>query len=112
MQNPLPVKHYLSIALALACTLLIIFLIVTKQGDNARHENDAGMIDDFSNRLDTAQSQLTLYAGRILVFSNNLIESQSAVLASSNRLIAAESTIVLGAEQITNLNRRIAEMTS
>ena len=104
-------KSYLSPALALVCAGLVIFLIVMKSGDNAQHESDAGAIADFSNRLDTAQSQLALYEGRLVACSNSLDESQSALLTFSNQLIEAESTVVLDAEQITNLNRQVAAMT-
>ena len=105
-------KHYLSIALALACTGLVIFLIVMKSGDNAQHENDAGAIADFSNQLDSAQMQIAAGNGMILTFSNSLNESQSAALAFSNQLTEAQSTIALDAEQITNLNRQVAEVES
>ena len=102
---------YVSLALALVSAGLVIALLMLKSRDAAQHENDAGAIADFSNRLDTAQSQLTLYEGKLLVFSNHLNESQSALLTSSNRLMETESTLVLDAEQITNLNRQIAAMT-
>jgi chromosome segregation ATPase len=105
-------KHYLSIALALACTVLVISLVMIKRGDDAQHENDAGAIADFSNRLDSAQIQIAACNGMILTFSNSLNESQSASLTFSNQLTEAESAIVLGAEQITNLNLHVAEVES
>jgi peptidoglycan hydrolase CwlO-like protein len=105
-------KHYLSIVLALACTGLVISLIVMKRGDNALHENDAGAIVDFSNRLDSAQIQIAFYKGTMLTLSNSFDECQSASLAFSNHLIEAESTIALDTEQITNLNRQVAGVES
>jgi chromosome segregation ATPase len=105
-------KHYFSIALALACTVLVISLFVMKRGDNAQHESDAGAIADFSNRLDSAQTQVAICKGTMTVVSNNLVESQSASLTFSNQWIEAESTMALDAEQITNLNRQVAELTS
>jgi chromosome segregation ATPase len=105
-------KHYLSIVLALACTALVVSLIVMKRGDNAQHENDAGAIAGFSNRLDSAQAQITVCNGMILVYSNRLDESQSASLTFSNLLIEAESAMVLDTEQITNLNRQVTEVES
>ena len=105
-------KQFLSTALALVCTALVISLIVMKRGDNAQHENDAGAIADFSNRLDSAQIQIATCKGTILTLSNGLDESRSASLTLSNHLIEAESTIVLDTEQITNLNRHVAEMES
>jgi len=102
-------KSYLSIALTLVCIALVIFLVVMKSGDNAQHESDAGAIADFSNRLDMAQTQVATGNGTILTLSNSLDESQSATLTFSNQLAAAGSTIVLDAEQITNLNRQVAE---
>jgi hypothetical protein len=91
------------------CIALVIFLVVMKSGDNAQHESDAGAIADFSNRLDMAQTQVATGNGTILTLSNSLDESQSATLTFSNQLAAAGSTIVLDAEQITNLNRQVAE---
>ncbi len=105
-------KHYLSSALALACAVLVISLIVIKRGDKAQHENDAGALADFSNRLDSAQIQIATCNGTILTLSNRLDESRSASLTFSNHLVEAESTMVLGAEQITNLNQQVAEVES
>jgi chromosome segregation ATPase len=83
-----------------------------KRGDNAQHDNDAGAIADFSNRLDSAQMQIATGKGTMLALSNRLDESRSASLTFSNHLIEAESAIVLDTEQITNLNRRVAEVES
>ena len=105
-------KQYLSTALALVCTVLVISLVVMKRGDNAQHDNDAGAIADFSNRLDSAQTQIAICKGTMLTLSNSLDESRSALLTFSNHLIEAESTIVLDTEQITNLNRQVAEVES
>ena len=105
-------KQYLSTVLALVCTVLVIALIVMKRGDNAQHENDAGAIAGFSNQLTSAQVQIASCNGTILTLSNRLDESRSASLTFSNHLIEAESTIVLDTEQITNLNRQVAEMES
>jgi chromosome segregation ATPase len=105
-------KQYLSTVLALACTVLVIALIVMKRGDNAQHENDAGAIAGFSNQLTSAQVQIASCNGMILTLSNRFDESRSASLTFSNHLIEAESTIVLDTEQITNLNRQVAELES
>jgi chromosome segregation ATPase len=105
-------KRYLPATLALACTLLVIFLIVMKRGDDAQHENDAGAIADFSNQLDSAQLQIATGVGTIVTLSNRLDESRSASLTFSNQLIEAESTIALDTEQITSLNRHIAGVES
>ena len=105
-------KQYLPTALALACIVLVISLIVMKRGDNVQHENDAGAIADFSNRLDAAQMQIATCKGTLLTLSNRLDESWSAALTFSNRLMETESTIALDTEQITNLNRQVAELAS
>jgi len=105
-------KHYLPTALALACIVLVISLVVMKRGDNAQHESDAGTITDFSNRLDTAQIQIAFCNGMMLTLSNRLDVYQSASLTLSNLLTEAESTIALNAEQTTNLNRQVAELKS
>ena len=105
-------KQNLTTTLILLCAVLGIALIVIKRGDDAQHETDAGALADFSNRLDSAQIQLAVYNGTILTLSNRLDQSQSVSLTFSNQLTEAESTIALGAEQITNLNRQVAELKS
>jgi chromosome segregation ATPase len=101
-------KQYLSIVFAFACTVLVISLVVMKRGDNAQHESDAGMIADFSNRLDSAQLQIAFCNGTMLTLSNSLDESRAASLTFSNQLMEAQSAIALYTEQITNLNRQFA----
>jgi len=105
-------KTYLSAVLALVCTGLVISLVVMKRADNAQHETDAGAIADFSNRLDSAQTQIAIYKGTMDVISNSLDESRSASLTFSNRLTEAESTLALSTERLTNLNRHVAEVES
>lgn len=105
-------KHYLSTVLALACAVLVISLIVMKRGDSAQHESDAGAIADYSNRLDSAQLDLSTCHGTAIILSNSLNECQSAALAFSNRLTEAESAVAFDAEQITNLNRQVASAES
>src|SRR5215469_1751956 len=99
-------KQLLSTALALVCAVLVIILIVIKNTDSAQHESDAGAINDLSNQLTSAQSQITVRDATILTISNNLSDAQSALLVSSNHVVEAESTIVSDMEQITNLNQQ------
>ena len=105
-------KLLLPIALALACIALAISLYLTKQDDTAQHENDASAIADFSNQVTSAQSQIALRNAAILTFSNSLDEAHAASLVFSNHLLEAQSTVGLDEEQITNLNRQVAEATS
>jgi chromosome segregation ATPase len=105
-------KLYLPIALAVACIVLVVSLVMTKRGDDAQHESDASAIDDFSNRLDTAQIQIASCEGTIRVFSNSFDESRSASLTFSNQLIETQSTVASRMEQITNLNGQVAELKS
>ena len=105
-------KQYLSLAFAIVCVGLVITLVVMKRGDDARHESDASSLVDYSNQLDSAQTQIAIYHGTILVLSNSLGETLSASLAFSNRLVEAQSTVMLNTEQITNLNRQITEVAS
>ncbi len=105
-------KHLLSIALALVCIALAISLVVTKRGENAQHESDAGAITDFSNQLASVKVQVATYNGTLITLSNNLNESRSVSLTFSNHLAEAEATIALGTEQITNLTRQVAELES
>lgn len=102
-------KSYLSTALAVACVLLIITLLVIKHGDNAQQEKDAASIAGFSNQLDSAQSLIVSRDGTILTLSNSLDECRSALLTLSNQLT---ETIVLNMEQLTNLHEQVAAMTS
>jgi uncharacterized coiled-coil protein SlyX len=105
-----PMKYLLSVVLGFACVAMIIALIGVKRGDDVQHESDAGTLVDISNRLDSAQSQVALGKETMLTLSNRLVESQSESLTFSNRLTEAEATIGLNGEQITNLNRQVAEM--
>jgi chromosome segregation ATPase len=105
-------KQYLSLALTLACAVLVISLIVVKSGDNKQYENDAGVIADYSNRLDSAQTEIAFGNGRILTLSNNLDESWSAVVTFSNHLVEAQSTAGRDAEQITSLNQQVVRVES
>lgn len=105
-------KQYISTALGLVCVVLIIALVVIKSQDNAQHQTDTGSIADFSNQLDTAQSQIAVDQGTIDVFSNNLTQSQSAATTFSNQLNDAQSTVALDAEQITNLTGQLASVKS
>ena len=105
-------KQNLSVFLALVCIVLVISFILVKRNDNVQHENDAGTIADYSNRLDSAHMDVVFGKATILTLSNNLAESQSASLTFSNQLTEAQSTIALNTEQITNLNRKVEEMES
>ena len=105
-------KQYLTTLLTLVCAVLIAALFVIKGGDNAQQEKDAGAIADYSNRLDSAQTQLTSCNATILTLSNRLDESRSASLTFSNHLVEAGSTIARTTEQITNLTQHVAEVES
>ncbi|HVU28081.1 MAG TPA: hypothetical protein VHG71_10150 [Verrucomicrobiae bacterium] len=105
-------KQYWSTAFAILCVALVVALIVSKRGDNAQHQTDIGAITDFSNRLDSAQTQIAIGQGTIAVFSNKLDQARSESSAFSNQLVEAQSAIQLGSEQITNLTRQIAEIQS
>lgn len=103
-------KEYLSTALALICAVLVVALVLVKRSDYAQHETDASAISDFSNRLDSAQTQIAVGNGTILTLSNNFAASQSMALTFSNQLSEAQSAIALDAEQITNLNQQAAAL--
>ncbi len=107
-----PMKEYLTTVLALACAALIVFLFMMKGGDNKQHGQDVAAITDYSNRLDSASTQITIYQGTILSLSNRLDASQSASLTFSNQLTAAQSVVALNADQITNLTRHVAKVES
>ena len=105
-------NQYLSIALALACAVSVISLIVIKRGDNVQHETDAGALAGCSNQLTLAQAQIVGCNEMMLTLSNRLDESQSTSLTFSNQLAEAESNMVLSTEQVTNLTRQVAEVES
>jgi chromosome segregation ATPase len=76
-------------------------------------KSDAGAIADFSNQLDSAQIQVATWQGNDAhTLSNSLDASQSATSTLSNLLTQAGATIDSDAEQITNLNRQVAEVES
>ena len=105
-------KHYLPIVLAIACAALVVSLVVIKRGDNAQHDSDTGAINDFSNQLDSAQTEVAFCKGTLLTLSNLLDQSQSASLTFSNQLTEAESNLVLATGQITNLTQQVAAVES
>jgi len=105
-------KQYLSTALALVCIGLLISLVAMKWTDNVQYENDTSAIAGFSNQLASVQMQVAAYNGTLITLSNTLNESQSVALTLSNHLAEADSTILLDAEQITNLNRQVADVES
>ena len=109
-------NKYLSIILTLACAALVVGLIVVKHGDNAQHDTDTSSINDLSNQLSTAQSQITADEETILVCSNSLEATSNSLTQAlsdsagfSNHLSEAESIIALQSGQITNLNRQMAD---
>ncbi len=103
-------KNYLSTFLTLVCFVLIVSVVMIKRNDSAQYDNDVSTIADFSNKLDSAQTEIAIGNGKILTLSNWLNESQSVALIFSNRATAAESKIILASEQITNLNKQITEL--
>jgi chromosome segregation ATPase len=105
-------KQYLSVALTLACLVLVAALFFVKQGDNARHDNDTASIVDFSNRLDSAQLQIAAGTGALIIMSNTLDTFRVTAQTFSNELTQARSDLVLSADQITNLNRQVGELQS
>ncbi len=101
-------KQYLPIALTLACAVLVISLVMVKHSDNAQHESDVAVITDYSNRLDSAHTELAIGNGKMLTLSNSLDVTSSAALTFSNQLMEAQATVAKDAGQITNLNLRVA----
>jgi len=102
-------KLILPIALALACIALALTLYTAKKDDAAQHETDAGAIADYSNRLAGAELKVAIREGTMLTFSNRVEESLSGSLVLSNQLMEAQAAIARGGEQMTNLNRQVAE---
>ena len=105
-------KSYLTIALAIVSVLLAIALTMIKMNDTAQLDTATGTITDYSNRLDSAQSQIAVRDGSLLTLSNSLAECGAAALAVSNELTQAQATGVLQTEQIAKLNRQVADSAS
>ena len=105
-------KQYLPIALTLACAVLVISLVMVKHSDNAQHDSDVAAITDYSNRLDSAHTDIAIGNGRILTLSNSLDASWSATSTFSNQLMDAQATVARATGQITNLNLRVAGVES
>ncbi len=105
-------KQSLPVALTLVCIVLVAALFFVKQGDNARHDNDTASIVDFSNRLDSAQLQIATDTGALILATNAFDTFRVTAQTFSNQLTQAQSARVLSADQITNLNRQVAELQS
>jgi len=102
-------KSNLSKILIVVSILLAIGLAATKWSDNAQLDTAAGTINDYSNRLDTAQAQISIRDGNLLTLSNTLAETS---LTLSNQLTEAQSTVTLQTQQITSLNQQVAAATA
>ncbi len=102
-------KSYLTKVLVAVSILLAIGLAATKWSDNAQLDTADNAIDDYSNRLDTAQTQISIRDGTLLMLSNTLAGTS---LTLSNQLAEAQSTVAFQSEQITNLNQQVATTTT
>jgi chromosome segregation ATPase len=100
-------KQYLTIVFGIICVMLAVSLFLVKRGADAQQETDASAINDFSNKLDLAQLQLSLCNGSLILSSNSLVESQAEVVTFSNQLAVAGASVAQGLEQITNLNQQV-----
>jgi septal ring factor EnvC (AmiA/AmiB activator) len=105
-------KHYLSTALALICIVLVVALVMIKRNDTAQHDSDVSVITDYSNRLDSAHTDIAIANGRVLTLSNTLDATSAAALTFSNQLMAVQSIAAKDAGQITSLNRRVTDAES
>jgi chromosome segregation ATPase len=97
-------KPYLTKILVAVSILLAIGLAATRWSDNAQLDTADNTINDYSNRLDTAQAQISIRDGNLLTLSNTLAGTSLTV---SNQLAEAQSTVALQSEQITNLNQQV-----
>jgi chromosome segregation ATPase len=102
-------KSTLSKVLVVVSLLLALGLAAIKWSDNAQLDTATGTINDYSNRLDTAQAQITMRDGTLLTLSNSLVETS---LMFSNQMTKAQSALALQTEQITTLNQQVAAATT
>ena len=98
-------KSNSTIVLAVVSVLLAVVLFLIKHADNQQMAADAGVIMDFSNRLDSATILLSVRAGTIDGLSNRLEQCHSAAAALSNQLTQAQATLASDAEQLAKLNQ-------
>ncbi len=100
-------KSYSTIVLAVVSVVLAVVLFLIKHSDDAQMATDAGVIVDYSNRLDSATILLSVRAGTIDELSNRLAQCQSATVAISNQLTQAQATLAQDAEQLAKLNQQL-----
>jgi chromosome segregation ATPase len=102
-------KSNLSKVLLVVSILLVIGLAAIKWSDNAQLDTATNTINDYSNRLDTAQAQISIRDGNLLTLSNTLAETS---LTLSNQLTEAQATVARQTDQITDLNQQVATATA
>ena len=100
--KPLPV------ILAVVSVALLVAVVVIKRDESAQMDADAAALTDCSNRLDSAQSQITIRDGALLTLSNRLDAVHAASVASSNQLAEAQAAAAGDAEQLANFKRQLA----
>src|SRR5450631_2079515 len=102
-------KPYLTKIFVAVSILLAIGVAATKWSDNAQLDTADNSINDYSNRLDTAQTQISIRDGTLITLSNTLAETS---LTLSNQLAEAQSTVALQSGQITNLSQQVTMTTA
>jgi chromosome segregation ATPase len=101
-------KHLLSVILGLVCFGLVIFLVVSKQSNDAQHEKDAEVITTSSNLLTSCQAEVAAFKESSTTLSNSLEAFRSTSLTFSNELTEAKSAFA-SAKQA--LDRQISDLT-
>jgi chromosome segregation ATPase len=107
-------KHLPGVILGLVCLALVVSLFVSKQKNDAQHQQDAGAIISASNLLSSCQTEVAGFKERALTLSNSLETCQSTSLTLSNQLIEAKSAFATAKErldrQITEFNRQVTDL--
>jgi chromosome segregation ATPase len=105
------------IILAIACIGLGVALFATKKQGDDQHTTDVNSINDFSNQLVGANTQLKDLSQANLALTNDLALSRDATAGFSNSLVSVNTTLdstkssLLNAQgQITNLNSQISDL--
>jgi hypothetical protein len=101
--KPLPV------VLSLISTVLLVALVIIKHGDNVQMETDAAALTDCSNRLDSAQAQITLRDGTIFTLSNRLDTALGTVTTVSNQLAEAQAAAAHDAAELATLKKQVTD---
>ena len=105
------------IVLAIACIVLVIALLATKQQADHQRRKDADTILDFSNQWVATSANLDELRQVNLILTNDLDTTRQRLLMLSNqtaeasdKLASAETVLKDAQDQLANLNGRVGDL--